>query len=118
MEVKYYVDKSGKSPFDEWLESIKDKSIQNRLLKEITKLELGLLGDPKSVGGGLYEKRIKFSTAYRIYYGYHNKEIIILLSGSSKDGQKKEIKKAHEYWDDFKKRQTTTKGGMVNEKSK
>lgn len=118
MEVGYYEDSHGEAPFKEWLSNIKDKTTKNRLLQELTKLELGLLGDPKSLGGGLYEKRIKLTTAYRFYYGYHNKELIIMLAGSDKKNQTKQITKARGYWEDYKEQQENIKGVQTNEKSK
>ena len=118
MKVGYYTDDLGNIPFKDWLDSIKDKPTKSRLFRELTKLELGLLGDPKSLGKGLYEKKIKLSTSYRFYYGYHDKDLIIMLAGSDKDGQKKEIKKAHGYWEDYKTQQENKKGISRNEQSK
>lgn len=47
---------------------------------------------------GIYELRIHFGSGYRICFGKHKEKIILLLLGGGKNTQKKDVKKANEYW--------------------
>jgi putative component of toxin-antitoxin plasmid stabilization module len=61
-------------PFDEWLEGLKDNKVVAQIQKRLIRVELGNLGDLKSVGGG------------------------------GKSTQEKDVKLAKEYWSDYGKR--------------
>lgn len=63
---------------------------------------MGNLGDHHSVGEGVSELRFSFGPGYRIYYGIEDKKIILLLCGGDKSTQKRDIKKAIQYWKDYK----------------
>jgi putative addiction module killer protein len=43
--------------FEHWISSLRDFKVQVRLLKRLKKVELGLLGDVKPVGEGVFEMR-------------------------------------------------------------
>lgn len=103
-ELAIYVTQTGKRPFIEWLESLKDKTIRYRIKERLDRVSLGNLGDHKSVGDGVSELRLKFGSGYRIYYGEDGDSIILLLSGGDKATQSKDIKKAQQYWQDYLKR--------------
>lgn len=103
MNVTYYEDDDGKSPFRAWLKGINSRQAKSRIMTEITKLERGLLGDPKSIGSGVYEKKLNFDNGYRLYYGYDGPVMVVMLVGSTKDDQRKTIKLAKELWLDYKR---------------
>ncbi len=71
--------------------------IQNRLRR----LEQGNYGDWKSVGQGIRELRLPFGSGYRIYFGEHKDQLIILLIGGDKSTQSKDIKNAQDYWYEY-----------------
>ena len=96
--VEYFYTPSGKAPAKEWLNSIKDKLTQAILYKRIRQASLGNFGDHKSVGTGVFEMRIDYGPGFRIYYGIHNDEVILLLMGGSKRTQVNDIEKAKTYW--------------------
>lgn len=102
MEVKIYQNKSGDEPFITWLESIKDPIIQLRINKRLRRIEIGTLGDAQPVGDGVFELRLHFGAGYRIYFGYINKQVILLLVGGDKSTQSKDIQKAKQFWQDYK----------------
>ena len=52
-EIRYYRTSNGRQPFIVWLESIQDKSTQNRIDKRLERLEDGNFGDCQPVGGGV-----------------------------------------------------------------
>ena len=65
---------------------------------------MGLRGDWKPVGQGVFELRVDYGPGYRIYCAAHGDALVILLCGGDKRKQKHDIETAHEYWQDFKER--------------
>ena len=57
-------------------------------------MELGLMGDSRSVGGGVSEAKIDFGPGYRLYYTVRGQTLIILLIGGDKGSQDRDIKYA------------------------
>lgn len=100
--VEYFSTPHGKIPVKEWIHSIKDQLTQAILYKRIRQAAAGNFGDHKSVGSGVFELRINYGPGYRIYYGIHNDEMILLLVGGSKRTQRADIEKAKVYWTIFK----------------
>lgn len=96
--VEYFYTPSGKAPAKEWLNSIKDRLTQAILYKRIRQASLGNFGDSKSIGRGIFEMRIDFGPGFRIYYGIHKDEVILLLMGGSKRTQAADIDRARTYW--------------------
>ncbi len=92
---------NGKRPFVEWLENLKNKTDRYRIKERLDRITLGNFGDHKNVANGVYELRLTFGPGYRIYYGIENKNIIILLCGGDKSSQKKDIKNATKYLNDY-----------------
>jgi len=99
-----YVKANGNIPFNEWLDSLKDRKTRAIIRARINRVRLGNLGDCKSVGEGVMELRIKFGAGYRIYFGQEGDTVIILLSGGDKSSQDQDIKQAKQYWKDYKRR--------------
>ena len=62
------------------------------------------MGDVLSVGGGVFELRIFYGPGYRVYCGLENDQDVILLCGGTKATQKRDIRRAADYWDDFRRR--------------
>lgn len=105
MIVKIYQDEYGNEPFSDWLESIKDKGISLRIRKRLRCIERGNLVDYKLVGERVLELRLHFGPGYRVYCSQVGDEIILLLSGSDKDTQDRDIQRAKHYLFDFKRNQ-------------
>lgn len=100
--VEYFMTPNGKIPAQEWLNSIKDKLTQAILYKRIRQASLGNFGDHKSVGNGVLELKINYGPGYRIYFGLHKDEVILLLIGGTKRTQTTDIDKAKTFWIIFK----------------
>jgi putative addiction module killer protein len=99
-EIIVYRDRSGQSPFSEWLASL-DTRTQDRIVTRVARLKWGQFGDFKPLAGGLYELRLFFGPGYRVYFGEHRGTMILLLTGGDKSTQKKDIKTAKEYWETY-----------------
>ncbi len=107
MKVRYYITKDGKRPVTEWLERLRDKKAKAAILKRITRLELDLIGDSKSVRDGVTELRINVGAGYRLYCANVGNSVILLLCGGdkrSRKGQDADILLAKRYLADHKQR--------------
>lgn len=82
--------------FDRWLDGLRDKQAQARIATRLLRIEAGLLGDWKTVGGGVSEVRIDHGPGYRLYYTMREEVIVILLCGSDKRDQDKAMRLAKE----------------------
>jgi len=80
--------------FDQWFDSLIDRTTRVRVVFAIEKVKLGNFGNTKILRAGLYEIKIDFGPGYRIYYCRQGEAIIILLSGGNKSSQRNDIDKA------------------------
>ena len=102
--VNEYIDERGRSPYADWIGSLRDRRARAKIILQVDKLELGLFGDVEPVGEGLSELRIHYGPGYRVYFAKDGKRIYLLLCGADKSTQPKDIKKARAYWQDHKRR--------------
>lgn len=100
--IHEYITREGNNSFRNWLDSLKDTRAKAKADIRVARLRLGNFGDAKSVGKGVYELKIPYGPGYRIYFGLEGNELVILLCAGDKSSQKKDIKKAHQYWIDYK----------------
>jgi putative addiction module killer protein len=80
--------------FTAWVDALQDEKVLGVVVARIKRLELGLMGDVKPVGGGVSELRIHFGAGWRLYFTQRGTQIIVLLVGGSKRTQKKDIQRA------------------------
>jgi len=102
MDIRLYRTKAGTVPFSEWFDGLQDVTTQQRIDARLARVRLGNIGDAKVVGGGICELRLDFGPGYRIYFGQEDRTIVILLCGGDKSSQRRDIKKAKEFWADYK----------------
>ncbi len=102
-KVEFYVAANGKAPLLDWLEALKDIKARAHIRKRLRRAELGNLGEHDPVGQGVYEMKIHFGPGYRVYFGMDGQQFVLLLCGGDKSSQSKDIKLAHEYWEDWRK---------------
>jgi putative addiction module killer protein len=100
--IRIYLTKAGRSPFEEWFDDLTDERAQARILARIARLRSGNPGDWKPLGDGVLEMRIDYGPGYRLYFGPEGNRLIILLVGGDKKTQAKDIKRAKEFWHDYK----------------
>ena len=84
------------SDFAKWFGSLRDRRAQSKIAGRIARIELGLMGDVKSVGDGVSEARIDFGPGYRLYFTRRGEQLIILLVGGDKSSQQRDVAKAKE----------------------
>lgn len=102
-EIRVYETQDGKRPFEDWIKSLRDKRAKARVFARIDRLSLGNFGDCRSVGGGVYELRVHYGPGYRLYFALLGTTVVLLLTGGTKKGQRRDVEKAQEYWKEFKK---------------
>lgn len=103
-DIREYQTREGRRPFSEWVEHLRDRSARARVLARIDRLSVGLRGDWKVVGQGIFELRIDHGPGYRIYCAAQGHEWVLLLCGGDKRKQKQDIETAHDYWKDYQER--------------
>ena len=80
--------------FDCWLNSLRDIQAKGFIVKRLTTMANGSLGETKSLGGGLHEAKIRHGQGYRLYFCNRKNKIIVLLCGGTKSTQTQDIKNA------------------------
>ena len=80
--------------FKVWRTSLSDGRARSRIAGRIARVALGLVGDTKSVGGGVSELRIDHGPGYRLYFTRRGRTLVILLCGGDKGSQDRDIRRA------------------------
>lgn len=104
MEIRRYQPLSGKVPVSEWLGGMRDLRARAQIEIRLKRLAIGNFGDCKSVGEGVLELRIDVGAGYRLYCARHGEMLMVLLCGGQKGSQQEDIKRAKDYWADWKRR--------------
>ena len=82
--------------FTRWLAALKDQRAVLHIVRRISRVAAGNTGDAKSVGGSVSELRIDHGPGYRVYFTRRRQALVILLCGSDKRTQSRDIRKAIE----------------------
>lgn len=80
--------------FDNWLKKLKDRKAKAFIQVNINRIIENKLGKIRSLGQGIYEKKINYGPGYRLYFITHNQNLVILLCGGDKSTQQTDIKQA------------------------
>ena len=95
------VSKGRKTPFADWLGSLRDARTIGIVRARLSRIRLGNFGDCKSVGGGVEELRIDFGSGYRVYFGREGALVVIVLCGGDKGAQRRDVLRAQSYWKEY-----------------
>jgi putative addiction module killer protein len=106
-EIRIYQTIEGNAPFTQWLDSLRDLKAQSKIRIRLARVEQGNLGNYRSLGKGVCELKIDYSSGYRVYFGQLGSTIVVLLCGGDKSTQEKDILTAKDYWEDY----TSSKNG-------
>jgi putative addiction module killer protein len=91
-------------PFDDWLQSLKDRKGTGQIEARINKIRRGLLGDYDDVGEGIMKLKLdNVGPGYRIYCADNGTDSLLLCGGTKKT-QGADILRAKKLWKDFKNR--------------
>jgi putative addiction module killer protein len=105
LEVRHYLDLSGRNPFLDWLRDLRDPVGKVAIIRRLNRLEQGNFGDFKVLQKGVYELRIDTGPGYRIYFARSGKTVVLLLCAGMKRTQDHDIERATSYWLDWASRQ-------------
>jgi len=108
-ELQNYLTAEGRSPFEEWLDSLRDIKARAKIRNRLQRVESGNLGDYRSVGEGVCELKVDYSPGYRVYFGQLGLTIVLLLCGGDKSTQEHDILRAKEYWRDYERSENQKK---------
>jgi len=101
--VGLLVTEGGECPFQAWFDALPARAA-DRVDTAVERMRRGNLGDHKSVGEGVIERRIQHGPGYRIYFGRDGETLIVLIGGGTKKGQRRDIRAAQRLWKEYKRR--------------
>ncbi|GAB1387636.1 type II toxin-antitoxin system RelE/ParE family toxin [Melaminivora sp.] len=104
MELRTYATSDGREPFTEWLHALADMRARARIRARLARIEAGNMGDCKPLRDGVQELRIDYGPGYRVYLSRQGPVLVLLLCGSDKGEQRREIANAIAYLNDWKAR--------------
>ncbi len=107
-KIELFMDDGGVYPFRVWLNKLKDERAIAKILARVQRASEGNFGDWKRIenANGLYEMREHYGAGFRIYYSIINKNVLLILAGSTKHDQNKTIEKAKCYLAQLQRRET------------
>jgi len=82
--------------FLRWRSALRDRRGAARITTRLERLQSGLWGDAKSVGGDVMELRLHVGPGYRLYTTRRGARIVILLCGGDKSSQSRDIAAAQQ----------------------
>jgi putative addiction module killer protein len=100
-DVQIYQTGDFKEPFSDWMASLRDRRVRNRIDARLGRLRLGNFGKCRALGDGVHELQIDCGPGYRVYFGVASNTVVLLLLGGDKDSQQKDIEKAKAFWLDY-----------------
>lgn len=80
--------------FVAWLDKLKDRRAQIRIVARLRQVEAGSLGDWQAVQGALSEMRVHYGPGYRLYFVRRGRVVVIMLNAGDKSTQKADIRRA------------------------
>jgi len=104
IEILRYLTASGEDVIGHWLSGFRDARTRAKIETRFARLAAGNFGDCKSLKGAVFELRIDWGPGYRVYYAMIGRTAVLLLCGGDKGTQAADIRRAFNYWNDYKKR--------------
>ena len=80
--------------FADWLDNLGDGVAVKAIKRRIARVQIGLFGDTKLVGDGVFELRVDHGPGYRVYFARHGDVVVLLLCGGDKKSQQRDIVRA------------------------
>ncbi len=102
MKLEVYETGEGRVPYLDWFDEL-DGTLRRAVQRRLRAIEENdHFGTRKNLRGGLHE--LKFRQVIRIYFAEIDGQIVLLLGGSGKRNQDREITKARARLKDFEQR--------------
>jgi putative addiction module killer protein len=105
-KVIFFKEDDDSEPVRDWLDELKERRRMvehSKISTRISRAGQGNFGDHRMLGGAFGELKIDLGPGYRVYFGLDGCELIVLLSGGSKDDQQSDIELAESRWDRYRK---------------
>ena len=80
--------------FVAWLDDLKDKNAQIRIVARLRQAESGSLGDWQPIEGEVSEMRVHYGPGFRLYFVRRGRVVVVLLNAGVKSTQKRDIRRA------------------------
>ena len=75
IEVREYLDRSGRSPYADWFDRLASEAAA-KVAVALVRVQQGNFSSVKGVGSGVYEYRIDFGPGFRIYFGKDGDQLV------------------------------------------
>jgi putative addiction module killer protein len=102
-DIEIYATETGEEPFNEWLDSIKDKVTKRTVYLRVQRLRQGNFGYCKSLKNGLHELKIDYGSGLRIYFANVGDKLLLLLGGGNKQSQEGDIDKCKSFLEEYRR---------------
>lgn len=99
--IRFLETRLGHVPFYTWYESLKDKQTRLIVASALRKLQNERFLNFQIVSEGVFELRIFYGPGYRVYFGFENRNVIVICAGN-KTSQRRDIKRAVRLWRESK----------------
>lgn len=93
-QIIHYIDENQNDLYQDWLESLRDRTAKVAIIRRVARMEVGQFGDHKHLQDGIWELKIDVGAGYRVYYAHAGGKVILLTSGGDKGSQSRDIKRA------------------------
>ena len=100
--VVEYVGEDGSNPYKRWFDGLHPQAA-TKVAAARARLELGNTSNVKRIGA-ISEYRIDWGPGYRLYLAVEGDALIIMLGGGTKKGQRSDIRRAREMFEDYRER--------------
>ena len=101
-QVVHYTRK-GRDIFQDWLDGLRDIRARTAIARAVKRLEQGNFGVHRFCRSGVWELVLNIGPGYRVYYSMIEDIIVLLLNAGDKSTQQKDIERAIEYLQDYRK---------------
>ena len=82
--------------YRDWIDGLKDHAGRARVLMRVDRLIHGNPGVHRDLTEGVSELKVDAGPGYRVYYSQRGDRLLLLIAGSNKSTQAKDITKALE----------------------
>lgn len=80
--------------FTRWLRKLSDRAAATRIAMRVRRMQMGLFGNVRDIGEGVFELKVDCGPGYRVYGTRKHDAIVVLLCGGDKGSQKRDVKRA------------------------